>query len=63
LVNILSVQLKKTRIDMGHVLVTIFTAVLIMGCSSKEFSSSTSKIFEGAKGIVNEGSKAINSEG
>ncbi|MEA2112079.1 MAG: hypothetical protein U9P71_08535 [Campylobacterota bacterium] len=48
---------------MRHIFMTAFVAVLLMGCSSKDINSNTSKIIDGAKDIVNEGSKAVNSEG
>ena len=48
---------------MKYIFVSVFVAVMIMGCTTKEFNSNTSKIIDGMKDITNEGVKAINSEG
>ncbi len=48
---------------MKYIFISIFAAVMVMGCSSKEINSNSSKVIDAAKDVVNEGTKAINSEG
>ena len=48
---------------MKYIIMSVFVAVMVMGCSSKEINNNTSKVLDGVKDITTEGTKAINSEG
>ncbi len=46
---------------MKYIFTSVFVAVMMMGCTTKEVNSNTLKITEGMKDIANEGVKAVNS--